>query len=353
VANLKFHSLSFRLILPPMHVVRILIIRFSSMGDVVLTTPVVRALKQQLDGEPEIHFMVKSAFAPLLERNPHIYKVHAFDGQLTEFLHGLEGIQFDYIIDLHNNLRSGLVKKRLKALSFTVDKVNFSKWLLVRFGIRRSNLTHIVTRYMDTLKAFSVEDDGQGLDIFLGDEDHIDAFPRYLPKASAFIAIATGANHEGKRLIADQLKAIVQAVSLPVILLGDQADRDWAEAIDWDNEEVYNACGELTILQSASLIGQAALLISGDTGLMHIGSALNTPLISVWGCTSPELGMAPYRPNSLSVIIEPIARSKRPCSKLGNRCKYGKDDLCITHVTTEQVTEAVDAIVSKLDIKIT
>ncbi|MFM7725504.1 MAG: glycosyltransferase family 9 protein, partial [Flavobacteriales bacterium] len=131
-----------------------LIIRFSSIGDVVLITPVLRAIKQQLDGETEVHVLTKKNYAAVLDGNPHIAKVHTREHTVQEIIPALLEENFDYIIDLHNNIRSRVVKRKLKCLSFTVQKYNIQKWLWVNFGINRMPHNHIVDRYLDTLHAF-------------------------------------------------------------------------------------------------------------------------------------------------------------------------------------------------------
>ena len=99
-----------------MSVTRILVLRFSSIGDIVLTTPVVRQLHAQLEGEVEIHYCTRAAYAPLVEHHPGVHTVHAFRKDLTEVLDALMGIEFHYIVDLHRNVRSSIAKRKVKAL---------------------------------------------------------------------------------------------------------------------------------------------------------------------------------------------------------------------------------------------
>ncbi len=109
--------------------VKILIIRFSSIGDIVLTTPVMRCLKQQLEGEVELHYLTKNQYQSILTSNPNVEKVYGIDKSTNEVIEQLKNEQYDYIIDLHKNLRSKRVTRKLKALSFTFDKLNYQKWL--------------------------------------------------------------------------------------------------------------------------------------------------------------------------------------------------------------------------------
>lgn len=321
---------------------KILIIRFSSIGDIVLTTPVIRRLKQQLDGEIEIHFLTKKNFANLLESNPYITKVYGIEKSVQEVMPELIREEFHYIIDLHSNIRSRIVKRRLKKLHFTFKKWNVKKWLLVNFGWNLMPDKHIVDRYLDTLHAFGTADDGKGLDYFFP----ID-FEANIELPSYFTAFAIGGAHIGKRMEAEKLIEIISQIPGSVVLLGGKEDVDTANKIKAALPEVINGVGQWSIHQSAYATQKAALVITGDTGLMHIASAFEKNIISLWGCTTPSLGMYPYRPGKLSVIVEPHGRKKRPCSKLGNRCKYGIDNRCIQAISVEEVVMAAKTMLSQ------
>ena len=113
--------------------VKYLVIRFSSIGDIVLTTPVVRHLKQQVEGA-EVHYLTKKTYASLLEANPYIDRVHAYDGNIRSCIRILKEESFDYIIDLHHNTRTAQIKVGLKRMDFSVKKLNALKWLYVNLG---------------------------------------------------------------------------------------------------------------------------------------------------------------------------------------------------------------------------
>lgn len=326
---------------------RILVLRFSSIGDVVLTSPVFRQLHAQLDGETEIHFLTKQAFVPLVEYHPAIHQAHGFTTDLTEVFDALMDLEFDYVIDLHRNVRSSIAKRKLQRLNFTVKKRNWDKWLLVRTGIDRLKGEHIVERYLDTARGFGLKDDGRGLDLVIPADAEVsaDTLPAGLRKG--FVALALGAAHEGKRMTEGQLRAICQNSEWPVVLLGGEGDVEMALRLAEEfGEHVWNAAGKFSILQSSSLVRQAKAVVAGDTGLMHIAAALRIPLVSVWGCTSPALGMSPWRPHPSSVSIEPEGRKRRPCSKLGNRCKYGMEQKCISTIPPTRISDALNALAS-------
>lgn len=327
---------------------KILVIRFSSIGDIVLTTPVIRQLKEQLDGPVELHYLTKKKFAGLLTGNPYIDEIHVIEKGTWEVADALKAINFDYIIDLHNNVRSNSIKRQLKSLAFTFKKHNLAKWLFVRFGWNRLPKKHIVERYLDTLSAFGVKDDGKGLDFYIPEEAR-QKVNEFLPEnALKFVAISIGGAHIGKRMPAAKLAEIGQQIKSPIVLLGGKEDMDEAKEIErLCTFPVINLCGKLSIHESAAIIEKSEVVISGDTGLMHIAAALHKKIISLWGCTVPEFGMAPYRPHPDSVIIEPSQLKKRPCSKLGNRCKYGIEQRCITHIDASEVALTVQSLLNK------
>lgn len=315
---------------------RFLIIRFSSIGDIVLTTPVIRALREQIHPTPEIHFLTKKQYAAVVANNPHIDAVHTIDKSTAELTEVLRDLEFHYIIDLHSNIRSRMVKKRLNALAFTVDKQNFSKWMLVNFGARRGKIRHIVQRNLDTVSLFGIDDDGKGLDFFISPsaDEELRAAAPHLPLH--YTAIALGATHAGKRMGVDFIRQVIKSTDMNFVLLGGKEDEAVGQALE-GLPRVTNLAGKLSLHASAEAIRRSQQVISGDTGLMHIAAALKKRVLSVWGCTSPELGMSPWQPTADSSIVQPKGREKRPCSKLGDRCKYGSNNRCIDAVDANEV----------------
>jgi ADP-heptose:LPS heptosyltransferase len=298
--------------------VKFLVVRFSSIGDILLTTPVVRHLKRQVD-QAEIHYLTKSAFTSLLEENPYVDRVHAFNGDLNHTARVLKEIGFDYIIDLHHNARTQRLKMKLKRMDFSVNKLNFQKWLYVNLRIDRLPEVHMVDRNLATIRNFITERDEEGLDYFIPSRDEID--PGSLPSAfqSGYIALAIGAQHQTKRLPEDLLVELCSSLNHPVIILGGNDDQHIADSVmkALPGKHILNHCGALNIHQSASLVRQSRLLITHDTGLMHIGAAFKKKIISVWGNTVPKFGMYPYKADEASVRYEVNGLRCRPCSKIG------------------------------------
>jgi len=297
--------------------VKFLIIRFSSIGDIVLTTPVIRCLKEQVEGA-EIHYLTKKQFAPVLQVNPYIDKLHILGDVLAEVTDRLKEENFDYVIDLHNNLRSRIVKSRLRRFAFSFNKLNREKWLLVNLRINKLPPVHIVDRYLEAVRLFDVKNDGKGLDYFIPPEEEV-ALSSLPPDFRAgYIGIVLGAQHATKKLPVERLIALCSMIKQPVVLLGGPGDKNTAEKIvNNSSGAIYNACGRYSINQSASLVKQANAIITHDTGLMHIAAAFEKTILSVWGNTVPEFGMYPYKPGPDSKIFEVHGLSCRPCSKIG------------------------------------
>ncbi|MEL7422544.1 MAG: glycosyltransferase family 9 protein [Bacteroidota bacterium] len=303
---------------------KILIIRFSSIGDIVLTTPVIRVLHQQLGAE--VHLLTKQSFARVLSANPHLTKIWAIKKRVSELSGELKQEGFTAIIDLHRNIRSWQVRLALwRTPSYAFDKLNWQKWLLTKWKINRLPDVHIVDRYLAAAKPLGVRNDGKGLDYYIPPADQVNLNDWGVSKP--FIALVIGAAHATKRLPTEKLIEFCQDFSQPVALLGGPGDKETGIAIaEQAGDHVTNLCGELRLHQSADVVRQAAVVITHDTGLMHIAAALNKPIISIWGNTVPEFGMYPYLTDEAtpSFIAQVDGLSCRPCSKIGHQeCPKG------------------------------
>jgi len=329
---------------------KILVIRFSSIGDIVLTTPVFRCLKNQLEA-CEIHFLTKKKFASLQSANPHIDKIHAFDNNRKELIKELKNEHFDCVIDLHNNQRSWLFSVLLGVKKIhRFSKLNLEKWLLVHLKLDLMPEVHIVDRYLQTVSFLGVRNDGRGLDFFIPE----DVMP--LPDDIAsllkepFVAFSIGGQHQTKRLPFEKLVKICSDIKSRVVLLGGTKEQEEAQRIVGEaGSSVLNACGRLNLFQSACLIRHAQVVISHDTGLMHIASAFSKPMVSVWGNTVPELGMYPYYPSESNIeglIAEVKGLSCRPCSKIGyKKCPKGHFH-CMNKIDDKAVVSFVNSHIS-------
>lgn len=302
---------------------KFLIIRFSSIGDIVLTTPVVRCLKKQVPNA-EIHYLSKYSFKSILQNNPYIDKLFLLDNDWDVIMHRLKLEEYDFIIDLHNNLRTLKVKRFLKVKSYSYYKQNIEKWLLTFLKINRLPNKHIVDRNLEVVENFSVVNDGLGLDYFIPEKDCINTKDIPASHHLGYIAIVIGAALNTKKLPTYKLIELCKLIEHPIILLGGPEDKNIGDEIaKQDNVKIYNACGKFNLNESADLVRKAKLIVTHDTGLMHIAAAFKKPIISVWGNTIPAFGMFAYFGNQEveNKIFEVENLSCRPCSKIGyNNC---------------------------------
>lgn len=302
---------------------KVLVIRFSSIGDIVLTTPVVRCLKTQRP-DIELHYVTKASYRFLIADNPYIDKIHVLEESLWGLIGKLRQEKFDVVIDLHNNLRTLQLKTALGVESYSFNKLNWEKWLFVNLKVKAMPNVHIVDRYLDAVRKLGVVNDDQGLDYFIPYKDIIE--PDWLPitHQNGYVAYAIGGQHETKKLPLERMIELCQKINYPIVLLGGKEDTENGEAIEraLGKQRVYNACGKCNFNQSASLVQQSKLVFSHDTGLMHVAAAFKKKVYSIWGNTVPEFGMYPYQTNF--VILENRQLDCRPCSKIGNkRCPKG------------------------------
>ncbi len=298
---------------------KILIIRFSSIGDIVLTTPLLRAIKQQ---KPHlvVHYLTKKSYATVLENNPYIDKLILLNNDINDTIKLLKKEKYDHVFDLHKNLRTFRIKKALGVPASSYEKLNWEKWLLVKFNIDNLPRVHIVQRYFKTLEKLGVNDDGKGLEYYSGLEtkSKINGLPTEI--AANYAVIVIGGTYYTKQIPIKKILELIEIISIPIVLLGGPNDITLAQEITKKTvKQVYNAVGKSSLNESAEILKRSQFVVSGDTGMMHIAAAYQKKIFSVWGNTIPVFGMYPYMPDhpELSVIIENKELSCRPCSKLG------------------------------------
>jgi heptosyltransferase-2 len=306
---------------------KILIIRFSSIGDIVLTTPVIRIAHEQLGAE--IHVLTKKKYAFVLANNPHVARLHQLDRNFSGLMHSLRKERFDLILDLHHNLRTLRVKSSLRRPSRSFFKANWEKWLMVNFKINRLPKKHIVDRYLETLRDFPVRNDGKGLDFFHG----IRSLPVLNSLPENYLCISLGAAHVTKQIPLTQLMAMVKTKKAPYVLIGGKDVEETGKKLSAACDQVFDLTGKLSLAESAYVIEKSAGLITGDTGMMHIGAALKKKMVVLWGNTIPEFGMGPYYGTARVMHRNmEIGLACRPCSKTGfNKCPKGHFRCMLEH----------------------
>ena len=305
---------------------KLLFLRFSSIGDIVLTSPAVRIAKEQIPGV-EIHFATKKAYRKLVKENPNIDQVHILEDDLSDLISRLKKENFDEVIDLHNNLRTLRIKRALGKPSKSFDKLNIEKWLMVNFKLNRLPDIHIVERYCKTLEHLGASLDNKGLDFFIAEDDQYEISQLEAEFQQGYNVFAIGAQHFTKILPLERMLEVIKSSKLPVILLGDKNDESRGKELlknleSLEGPKVINLCGQLSLGQSADLIRKSKGVYSHDSGLMHIAAAFKKPIISFWGNTIPQFGMFPFQTDH--IIVENKDISCRPCTKIGfGKCPKG------------------------------
>ncbi|MBI9036311.1 MAG: glycosyltransferase family 9 protein [Bacteroidales bacterium] len=327
---------------------KILFIRFSSIGDIVLTTPVVRAVKQQLN-DVEIHFLTKERFLSVIEENPYINKVYTIREQISEVKKELKRENYDYIIDLHHNLRTLHLKSILRKPCRSFNKLNFEKWLLVKWKINRMPEKHIVDRCFDAASELGVKYDGQGLDYFIHTDDEVSSDELPIGFKKGYVAVVIGGAHATKQLPKSKLIELCDKLDLPILILGGPAEETLGDELkELFPEKIYNTAGKFSLNRSASLVKNANVVVTSDTGLMHIAAAFRKKIVSIWGNTVPEFGMYPFLPqeavNYESIEVKDL--DCRPCSKIGfKKCPKGHFD-CMMKISIDDIVEKVTRLYS-------
>jgi len=327
---------------------KFLIIRFSSIGDIVLTTPVVRCLKKQVPGA-QIHYLIKPQFKAVIEPNPYIDKFHVLQQDWDKMIEELKEEKFNYIIDLHHNLRTLRVKKALDVPAFSFNKLNIQKLIFTKLKWNVMPKVHIIDRYMETVKQFGVYNDGEGMDYFIPEDQKVTLKDIPGSHHAGFISIVIGASYYTKKLPVYKLQELCKKINHPIILLGAREEAEGGAAIaSVDPIKVYNACGKFSLHESADLVRQSKLVIAHDTGLMHIAAALQKQVIAIWGSTTPSFGMVPYYGKyflqSNPSPYDDVQVHKlwcRPCTKFGRkRCPQGHFK-CMKKIDIDEIVNNV------------
>ncbi|MES2447515.1 MAG: glycosyltransferase family 9 protein [Bacteroidota bacterium] len=319
---------------------KILVIRFSSIGDIIYTTPVVRSLKKRFPNA-EICFLTKPAFKYLYQNNPYLSKLYLLEPKLLDTVKLIKDEKFDLIIDLHNNLRTSIIKLLTQIPALTYKKERLKKWLALKLKFKSFTPNkHLVDRYLETVKSLGVVNDGKPVDYFLEKEYQLDQF---LPATHQnYVAFIIGATHFTKRLPNLKIIEICKGIKQPIVLVGGKDVKANADLISAAvGSQVANLCGAVNLDESIFILSKAEKVIGFDTGLTHISGAFDKPLVSIWGGTTPELlGVQPYHiSNSYMASVDLPCR---PCSKFGlEKCPLGHFK-CMENIRTESIVNYVN-----------
>ena len=319
---------------------RLLFIRFSAIGDIVLASPALRCAKQQIPGV-EIHFLTKKSMKAVSEANPYVDQFHYFDKDLSATIQELKACKFDYIIDLHKNLRTLRIRLALGVPYLSYNKLSVEKFLLTKFQVNRMADRHISMRSVDTLAPLGVSYDGKGLDYFVPSEV---IQPVFFPEG--YVALVIGASYATKKLPLESLKVLCSQIPHPIVLVGGKEEVADGEALALlDPTRIVNTCGAYSLHESALIVSKARLVISHDTGMLYIACAFEKNVIAIWGATSPALQVEPYMPvDSNAQVFQSIVPDLtcQPCSNFGTKTCPKGHFACMKQQDLPEITRQVE-----------
>ncbi len=319
---------------------RLLFIRFSAIGDIVLASPALRCAKQQIPGV-EIHFLTKMSMKAVSEANPYVDRFHYFDKDLTATIQELKAYKFNYIIDLHKNLRSLRIRLALGVPVLSYNKLSLEKFLLTKFHLNKMADRHISLRSVDTLAPLEVVYDGNGLDYFVPSEVKE---PNFFQEG--FVAIVIGASYATKKLPLESLQALCTQISHPIVLIGGKEEKEDGDRLTaLDPSRIVNTCGAYSLYESALIVSKARVVISHDTGMLYIACAFEKHVIAIWGATSPDLQVEPLMPlDSNAQVFQSIVPdlSCQPCSNFGTKTCPKGHFACMKKQDLPEIVRQVD-----------
>ena len=327
---------------------RVLCVRFSSIGDVLLTTPLVRALHRR-HPDAELYFVTKRAMAPLVLENPKLDKVIELepDERITDLARRLRALRPTHGLDLHGSLRSAALRLLVPCQWSGYSKRRLARTALIAAKINMyGKLVPVPERYFEAARALDVHPDGGPPEFFLAPAAR-ERVARWLAErgldGQPFAALAPGAAHATKRwplrhwsALAEQLRGM----GYGLVAVGGAGDRQLAGEL---GPGVHNAAGEFALQETGACLARATVLVSGDTGVMHMATGVGTRVVALFGPTVEPFGFFPYTKQAEVLKLD---LDCRPCSAMGTeRCPLGHHR-CLEEIFPDQVAAAVQRLVA-------
>ncbi len=342
---------------------RTLIIRFSSAGDIVLSSLLVRAFRSHFP-ECQLDYCVKEEYASLVRFNPHISNVIEFPknggfDELKRLRRKIQQSHYDLIIDIHDSLRSRYVCFGAKHV-VRINKRKLARVLLVKFKLnlydKLGNTPSVALRYLEPVNSLGVHDDGKGLELFFSDEERrrVQTLLHYagFKPDERFIGVCPSAKHNNKMWLKDRFAEVAASLSskyhCAIILFGSENERKWCEEIESlirslnAETRTLNLAGKISLTETAAMMDYCSIIISNDSGLMHIAAARKRKVVAIFGPTVKELGFFPF--GTESIVVENKNLNCRPCTHVGlAACPKGHFK-CMNEISIEQVVESANTL---------
>ncbi len=359
---------------------RILLIRFSSIGDIILTTPVIQAIKESNPGIT-LDYLTLPEYSILLRDNPYIDNLFLIKrNSLSYALENaflLRKIKYDYVFDLHRSIRSFIFRLLLRAgRKYKINKNYFKRFLLITFGLRFYKKPYsVVGRYFNTVKALHVAGHGKP-GIWLNKDEMRNAFTRmhkitgikYLyselgDKAGIIDRKKVNSKDRNKKMVSlmpfakwktkewgdenfvELGRRLRNEYGAVIQIIGGREDAERAKRISAGiGKKAISLAGELSLAETAVALSLSDCLVTNDTGVMHMGGAVSIPVIALFGSTSEELGFSPYK--SQGRVLQ-INLNCRPCTAKGSSACPKKHFKCMNDIGVDTVFSAVKRYVQK------
>jgi heptosyltransferase-2 len=335
-------------VLDPSTSPNVLAVRFSSIGDVLLTTPLFRAIRLR-HPVARISVLTKQAHVPLLSHNPYVDRVIGLKAgrPLASVAAELRAGAYTHRLDLHDSLRTRMLRTLVRGGWTTYPKHRVARALLIY--TKRNHYRDprpMAERYFSAARDLDVVPDGKPPDFFLGPDAERQASDWLaaagLGQERRMIALAPGAAHATKRWPQTHWMNLIRRIvteGFDAVIVGGPDDAPLAAALsERSGGRVVSAAGVFGLQETGAVLQRAAALISGDTGVMHMATGVGTPVVALFGPTVRAFGFFPY--TNRAEVLE-LALSCRPCtSKGGPRCPLGHHR-CLVEIQPESVHEAL------------
>ncbi len=317
---------------------KILIIRFSSIGDIIITTPILRSMREKFPNAT-IDYLTKADFAQLLEHNPDVDSVLSYDKSklsAKSLKENLKSQKYDLVIDLHNSLRSRYLRFNLASDILVYSKPYFRRWLLVRFGINLLKKAEgIYLRYYEGCRKLNLKEYREYFVHFT--PEHSKSVSSYILEKKP-ILISLSAAHFTKKWALEKFAEVISSLQDEnLIVLGGEKEKGDVQELKGllpKESKFLDLCGKLDLLQTAALMKESKLLLCHDSGLLHLAQSQDLPCVAIFGCTTKELGFFPINGNSEVVQVDLPCR---PCTTMGlDRCPK-KHFACMERIDAQTV----------------
>jgi lipopolysaccharide heptosyltransferase II len=340
------------------------VFRLSSIGDIILSSLLLRVMRKAVGKEARIDFVVRKEYAELVRYNHHLSIVHEYDPET-----GFEGLQklarelydehYDLAVDIHDSIRTKVLRASCRAKdTVVVDKRKMERWLLI--NLKRNayddNLS-VAERYLETLEKYGVENDNKGLEIFIPDLTLFDVSGKMsalrLNQYEKVVGICPGSKHFTKRWQKEKFSDVAvqcaQKYGAKILLFGGETEKEDCAYVAREisrrvsEKSVTDFAGEFSLLETAAALEFCDVIVTNDSGLMHLAAAKQKKIVAIFGSTAREFGFAPY--GTESVIVENNNLDCRPCTHIGRKSCPKEHFRCMVDVGVEEVLEEVKKMI--------